>query len=640
MVRKKWKKKEAELPDENREYTTKVLRVDLSTRRIWSEEISALDLRRYIGGYALGAKYLYDEVPARVGWSHPENRLMFLGGVLAGTLIPGCGGITVVTRGAMTEGAAATQAQGDFAAYLRRSGFIGVIVQGASDKWTYLFVDENGNAQLRDAEPMLGKDTWETEDAVVADSGRRERDLAIFSIGQAGENRVRLAAIVGNKGHVAAHNGVGAVMGSKKLKAVAVVRGKGTVPVADPPKLKEIAEQLMVPVKAIKDGIHYYGTLAGVHRLYEAGNLPVKNYTTTIWDIDKEQYATFAATYIYEHFDPKRERPCWACPNTHCQMMTIPEGPYKGMKIEEPDYEQVSAFCANLGINDVSSAAMLGHVVDRLGMDTNEAGWLCGLVMECFEKGILTTQDTDGLDVRWGNAEATRELLRRIAYRQGLGDVLAEGVRLATQKIGRGTERMGIYTLKGVMPRGHDHRARWHEMFDNCVSESGALENSMLSRIDLTQFGLPAKIHPYDPDMTAKAEGIMKGAMQLEDSAVTCRFNTNMNIGMISRAIAAVTGWDFKFDEGMQVGRRAVHTMRAANIRYGLTADQDKPSPRYSSTPTDGVAQGQSIVPHFDNMLKTYYEHMGWDKQGKPLPETLRAFGLENAIVELWGSGA
>jgi aldehyde:ferredoxin oxidoreductase len=617
------------------EYGAKVLRVDLSRGEIELDELNAAALRKYIGGYALGARYLYEEVPPGVEWSDPENRLMFLAGVLSGTLMPGSGGITVCAKGAMTGGAAATQAQGDFGAYLKRSGLLGIVVHGASQKWTYLVIDEEGEAELRDAEHLVGKDTWETVDALVEELGRKEREVSMFSIGPAGENLVRWAGVLGNRGHAAMHNGVGAVMGSKKLKAVAVLRGRKRVRVADRDCLRSVADKLMEPVKASKDGVHYHGSLQAFHKNYERSNLPVKNYTTTVWDVPEETYEKFSGPYINEHFEPRRPRGCWACPNRHCQMLTITEGPYAGMEVEEPEYEQLSAFSANLGIDEIGSVMMLANTVDRLGVDTNEAGWVCSCVMECFERGILTAEDLDGLEMTWGAVEATRELLHKIAQREGVGDLLAEGVRRATEEIGGEARKVGIYTMKGATPRGHDHRARWTEMFDHCVSETGALENS-LNRVDLTQYGLPSNVHPYDPNMLAKTEAKMKGAMQLEDSVVTCRYNTNMNVELMSQAISAVTGWDFDFDDGLEVGRRAVNTMRAFNIRHGVSAEE-KPSPRYGSTPKDGGARGKSIMPHIDQMLQIYYDYMGWDEEGKPLPETLKDLGLEEISSDLWG---
>ncbi len=621
-------------------YSAKVLRIDLSSRKIWSDELEAATLRTLIGGYALGARYLYDEVPASVKWSEPENRLMFLGGVLSGTLIPGAGGLSVCTKGPMTGGAAASQAQGDFAAYLRRCGFLGVILQGACDDWSYLVIDEEGRVEFKDASHLLGQHTWDTPDLLAEEMGKKPREISVLSIGPAGENLVRWAAIVGNKGHVAPHNGVGAVMGSKKLKAVVVLRGKDKVPVKDVAKLRDVSERFMVPVKADKNGIRYYGTLNGVKGNYPTGNLPVKNYTTSLWDITDEQFEKFSGPYMNDNFESRRTRPCWACGNNHCTFMTITEGDYAGLDVEEPEYEQLSAFSANLGINDVGAATMLGNLVDRLGMDANEAGWICGLMMEAYDQGIFSSEELDGLDLSWGNVEGVKELLNRIARRQGIGDVLAEGVRIAVQELGRGTEEMGVYTLKGGTPRGHDHRARWGEMLDTVLSETAAHETSMLGNIDFEQFGLPPKLHPYDPEMIAEFEVKLRGGMQLEDSAVTCRFNTGVDVTLLSEAISAVTGWEFTREEGMEVGRRSVNVMRAFNIGNGLTAELEKPSQRYGSIPTDGPAQGQSIAPHFERMVQIYYSGMGWDEKGRPLPETLHALGLDQIAADLWKNAA
>ena len=608
----------------------------MSGKNTAKEEINPSTLRNYLGGCALGAKLMYDEIPRGITFADPQNRLMILAGPLSGTRIAGSGGVTVCALGAMTGGAASTQAQGSFGAFLKLAGLMGLVFQGAADEWTYLVIDNEGRANLKDAKHLLGKDTWETTDIIVEELGEKENNVSVMSIGPAGENMVRWASVMGDKGHAAAHNGVGAVMGSKKLKAVAIVRGRGKAPVADDKKLSQIAKALLEPVRAAKMGVHYYGTLNGVQGNYARGNLPVRNYTTNVWDIPEEQFDKFSGPYLHENFEPKRFNPCWACPNKHCQLLTITEGPYKGMEVEEPEYEQFSAFSANLGITEVGSVMMLANTVDRLGLDTNEAGWVCSCMMECYEKGILTKEDTQGLEMVWGDAEATKNFLTRIANRDGIGNIFAEGVRGAVQKIGKVAEDVGVYTMKGGTPRGHDHRGRWTEMFDTCVSESGALENTLMVA-DLTQFGLPADIDQFDPDMLAKAEGKMKGAMQFEDSMVTCRFNTRMDVKTLAEAVSAVTGWDFTFDEAMKVGLRAVNTMRAFNIRQGITADLDRPSKRYSSTPVDGPAAGKAIAPHFEKMVQDYYDTMGWDKAGKPLPETLLGLGLDTIVEDLQG---
>ncbi len=614
-----------------------VLRVDLSNGVITHEPIDDVVLRKHIGGYALAAKYLYEEVPTDVPWHSPENRLMLFGGVLSGTSIPGSGGITICAKGALTGGGAATQAQGVFGANLKRCGLLGIIVEGAGEKWQYLVVDKDGKARLSDAEHLCGRDTWETVDTLTADLAKKESDISVLSIGPAGENLVKWSGIIIDKGHTAMHNGVGAVMGSKKLKAVVVEKGTKPVPVHDRETFKKLVKSVIDTVKIDKAGIHYFGTLNGIHNNYKAGMLPIRNYTTNIWDIEKEQFDKFSGSYMTEHFEPKRLRPCWVCPNNHCQVMTITEGPYKGMTVEEPEYEQMSAFGPNLGINDIASVMMLSNLVDRLGLDVNEAGWTCSCMMELFEKGIVTSEELDGLDLTWGNVESVRNLLFKIAMREGVGDLVADGVKETVRKIGRGAEDIGIYTLKGNTPRGHDHRGRWTEMFDTCISESGALESDLIKRLDLTQFGLPQKLHPFDPDFIAKLEAKAKGSMQLEDSTVTCRFNTRTDVRLLSAAISAAMGWDFDFDEGMQVGRRAINTMRAYNIRSGITGELDRPSSRYGSVPKDGPAKGQDIAPHFAKMVRMYYQLMGWNEEGRPLPDTLKDLEIEDIAWDLWG---
>ena len=614
----------------------KILRVDLSRGVITPEPIDDAVLRKYIGGYALAAKYLYEEVPVDASWGALENRLMFLGGVLSGTPIPGSGGITISARGALTGGGAATQSQGVCGAYLKRCGFLGIVVEGAGAAWQYLLIRKDGTAQLLPADHLRGKDTWETVDVLTAELDRTEREISVLAIGPAGEQLVRWSGLVIDKGHAALHNGIGAVMGSKRLKAVVIERGTRPVPLHDRDTLTGLAKYIIDTVKIDKKGVHYFGTLDGVHRNYAGGQLPIRNYTTSVWDIAPEQFDKFSGPYMNEHFEPKRQRPCWACPNRHCQFMKITEGPYEGMVVEEPEYEQMSAFGPNLGIDDVTAVMMLSNLVDRLGLDVNEAGWTCSCLMELSERGIINADELDGLAMTWGNVESVRSLLVKIATRDGVGDMLAGGVKETVKAIGRGAADIGIYTLKGNTPRGHDHRGRWTEMFDTCISESGALESDIARRLDLTQFGLPQKLHPFDPDFVAKVEALTKGSMQLEDSVVTCRFHTRTDVRLLAKAIAAVTGWDFDFDEAMQVGRRAINTMRAFNIRSGITGELDRPSPRYGSTPTDGPAAGKSIAPHFAEMVQTYYRLMGWSDEGIPLPDTLKDLDLEEIARDLW----
>jgi len=606
-------------------YAGRFLRVDLTNERVTEFSFDESTLRKYVGGSGIGAKILYDEVPPKIDWSSPENRLIFASGPLGGTRIGGSGTFSLVTKGALTNGATSVQANGLFGAYLKFSGYDGVVVQGATRRWLYLHVDD-GEARLRDASHLLGKDTYETVDLLTTELERRERQLSVVSIGPAGEHLVRFSGVFAEKGHSASHNGPGAVMGSKRLKAIAVSRGEKPVQVHSKERLGEIAEELYQNVK------DFTGTVGGVYRSHKSGRgtLPIKNYLTNIWQITEDQVEGFNEEYIRKTFTPKPNR-CWACRLTHSTMMTIPEGPYKGMIVEEPEYEQLAAWGPVIDLRDVCSAFMLSCLTDRLGFENNEAGWLIGWVIECFEKGYLSKDHLDGLEIGWGNVEAVRQLLHIIAYRQGVGDLLAEGVMRASQKFGGEAAECAIYTVKGNTPRGHDHRTRWFEMFDTCVSNTGTIETGPTG----IYLGVPELEGPGYPVEVSTSIAQTKGMMLFEDSLVVCRFNGRMNLVLEAEALKAVTGWDFTPDEAKTVGLRAVNLMRAFNIRAGITGDLDRPSTRYGSTPIDGPSKGQTIMPHWEKMLKDYYSLMGWDLEGKPLPETLDNLGLGHVIKDL-----
>ncbi len=287
-------------------------------------------------------------------------------------------------------------------------------------------------------------------------------------------------------------------------------------------------------------------------------------------------------------------------------MWQIPERKYAGRIVEEPEYEGLAAWSSQVGITDVGSTVALSSLVDRLGLDTNESGWVIGWVIECYEKRLLTKDDTDGLEMTWGNAEALESMLQKITRRQGFGDILAEGVMRASQHVGQGTENMAVYNKKGGTPRSHDHRVfpGWLELFDTCVSNTGTLE---------THFSSPYKllgIRPhewYDSMEVSMVEAKVKGAMMFEDCLATCRFNTASNPALSAKAVNAATGWDMTMKEAMMVGRRSVNLARAYNLRCGISGELDAPSVRYGSTALDGPVAGRAIMPHWDKMLGNFH---------------------------------
>jgi aldehyde:ferredoxin oxidoreductase len=608
------------------EYLGVILRADLSKGKTERFVINEEILRNFIGGTGLGAKFLYDEVPSGTDWSDPENRLIFAAGPLNATPVGGSGSISVVTKGPLTNGAGCSQANGYFGAYLRLCGLNAIIVQGVAESLKYLYVNSE-TSELRDAEWLRGMDTYKTADLVKHEHGCKEREMAVASIGPAGENLVKFAGVFVDHGHSASHNGPGAVMGSKKLKAIGIARGKRQVPIHDPERVRAVAKTLVENVRTQSKDTYEYGTLNGLHNNGRRNMIPVKNYTTATWTIDKEKLDKFSGPYIREKF-PARRNSCWACQIHHCDIMKITEGPYAGEELEEPEYEQFAAWSSAIGQEDVTSAMMLSKEIDRLGMESNEGGWVVGFAMECYEKGILTKETANGLDLSWGNAESARLLLNLIANRQGVGDILAEGVMRGARKLGDEAVNMAIHTMKGNTPRGHDHRNRTTEQWDTSISNTSTLET----------WGGPIALGSFPNWEDIVAANIHdKGAMMFEDSLVTCRFNTRMNMDLLSQALSAVTGWGVSVDEAFQMGRRVVHLLRAFNVRQGVVGRElDRPSARYGSKPDSGEGQGKNLEDVWENMLDKYYAGMGWDSDGKPLPETLERFGLDYVARDLW----
>ena len=609
------------MPSKIKGYAGKFLRVDMSEGKLSDEVFDEATLRKYLGGTGIGCKIMYEEVPPDADWSDPVNRVTIGSGPLGGTAVGGSGTISIVTKGALTGGSTSVQANGLFGAYLRFSGYDGIIVQGASESWKYLVI-RDGGAELKDADEIMGLDTYEVGDYLRESYGVRGRSASVLSIGPAGEKLVRWAGVFVDHGHSASHNGSGAVLGSKKLKAIMAFRSSGSPELADPEGLKEVAQRIYEDVE------YFRGTIGGVETAQKSGSgsLPIKNYTTNLWDVDAEKVDTFGERYLRDTYQFERE-PCWGCRLLHCAMFRIEDGPYAGV-VEEPEYEQMAAWGPVVDVKDVEATMMLSALTDRLGLENNEAGWLTGWVIECLEKGYLSKEET-GIDVSWGDVDAIVELLKMISERRGFGDVLAEGVKRASEKVGGEAAKAAIYTMKGNTPRGHDHRTRWAEMFDTCVSNTSTIETHM------SAMG-PGAQGPENPMEVSTEVARTKGLMQLEDSVGTCRFNTRMNNVYISEAVAAATGWDFTAEEGKRVGLRAVNLMRAYNLRVGIGAEYDRPSTRYGSTPVDGPTVGISILPHWDAMLRNYYGLMGWDTEtGIPLPETLEELGLGHVVKDM-----
>jgi aldehyde:ferredoxin oxidoreductase len=600
-------------------YTLRILRLELPSGKVTEEIIDGQTTRDYVGGTGLAMKYLWEEVPAGVQWSDPENRLTFFTGPLAGTRVCGSGTFSVTTLGACTNMCGTSQANGFLGAFMRQNGIDGVIVQGAADNWVRIHIQDN-ELRVLDAENLLGLDTWETEEAVTKEIGAR---CSVFSIGPAGENLARFSAIVGDRGHVAAHNGVGAVMGSKKIKAISCAKGDTKPRVNEPERLVENAKKLGAFTKEVDKGLVNFGTNAGLAPLASMGAVPIKNYTTNVFPEDNK----YVPEYMRAH-NKSRPSACWACTVAHCRIMEVGEGKYKGFVGEEPEYEGTAEMGPLIGIREPGETIYLCNQVDRLGFDVNESGYLIAWIMECYEKGYFTKEDLDGIEMTWGSSEAVDAMLHKIARREGCGDFFADGVKRCAEAKGGEARDCAVYTLKGASPRGHDHRGHWMEFIDTCLSNTGTVETSG-HLFTPPNLGLERVKDRFDPIAMSTQNAVLNGGRNLEDSLGICRLCTP-NLALTLECINAVTGWDWTVEDAKTMGLRIVNLMRMFNFRHGLNKEMEAPSVRYSSTPVDGPAEGHGIREHWDAIRDNYYEQMGWDvATGMPTRETLAKFDLE-----------
>lgn len=605
-------------------YVGQLLRVDLSKGTFSDFVVDADTLEKYLGGVGLGARILLDEVPAGVDAFDPANRLIFASGPIAGTSIPGSGTYSVVTKGPLTGLAAATSANGWFGARMKSAGYDGIIFQGASPKLVYLLIND-GKAEIRDASKYVGVDTYETEKRLKEEL--KMPNASVVAIGLAGENTVRFACIVGDSGHVASTNGAGAVMGSKKLKAI-VVNGKANVPVKDKERLRELAKEWVKQTKASPIGacVNAVGTAGFFTAAATTGWLPIKNMTTNLF----EPHAKFNGDMIRANTKHIRRKPCHACPHHHCNEIEVQEGPFKGTIADEPEYEGMAGFGPLIGNTDPGSAIGLNDIADRLGMDLKECSFTMALAIDCFENGVITKKDTDGLELKWGSIDAIKKLMPMIANRQGFGNLLAEGVYRTAQKLGPKAIGMAVYSHKGIAPHVHDPRGLWGFLFGQAISNFGSIGGFTTQELtNEADLGYPQPVPKYtEPVQLVDSQGILMAKYNFIDSLGVCFFTSAVELKLVADALTAITGVQWTREKMLDAGYRIETVLRIFNIRQGWTRDHDSISHRLSIGSPDGPNKGIAIEPVYQGMVDRHYANMGWDKKGHPNPETLNRLGV------------
>jgi aldehyde:ferredoxin oxidoreductase len=611
-------------------YQGKILRVDLTTGKMAVEEPDEPFYRTYLGGWGLIAHYLLKELKPGIDPLGVDNMLIFATGVVTGVPMGGSGRNAVGAKSPLTGGFGEGDVGGFWGAELKRAGWDAIIFTGRAERPVYLWIKDD-HAEIRDAAPLWGKKTAEVEAILKDELG--DRSIRVTQCGVAGEKMVRFACVINDITRAAGRTGLGAVMGSKKLKAIAV-RGSGRVEVADRDKVRKLATWLREHYKEKWTGdLQKHGTDNGLASLSYTGGLPTRNFQEGSFEgAEKITGRTMTETILVGRDT------CFACPIT-CKRKVKVTGRYEVDPIYGgPEYEAAAALGSCCGVDDLEAIAYGSQLCNACGLDTISTGTTIAWAMECFERGLLTAQDTGGLDLRFGNAKAMTALVEQIAYRQGFGDLLAEGCWRAAQKIGRGTEQYAMH-VKGQEFPMHEPRIKFALDLgyatsptgaDHChnIHDTGYATERGIARVKCLGILEPLPIEDLGPEKVRLAKYHIDWQV-FRNCLGQCQFMP-YDMVQLNEIIQAVTGWDSSIFELMKVGERGLAMARAFNYREGFTAKDDVAHWRISTPFESGPAEGVEVpAEDIAKAIELYYEMRGWDRDtGAPTAAKLYELGV------------
>jgi aldehyde:ferredoxin oxidoreductase len=631
-------------------YNGKILHVDLSSATLSTEAPPEDFYRKYMGGSALNLYYLLKEMAPGVDPLGPENILALSASVVTGVPISGQSRLTASAKSPLTGAVGDSQSGGFWPAELKFAGFDAIIIKGQSPSPVYLWIHD-GKAELREATQLWGQFTGDAEKAIRAELG--DPKIKVLQIGPAGEKQVRFAALINNCNRANGRTGMGAVMGSKNLKAVAV-RGTQRPALADQKAFKALARQGAKDFpNSMIASMGKYGTAGAVSGNQSLGGLPSYNFNSGVFD----NWEKISAKTMYDSIrrgceDGQQQKygrdTCFGC-IVHCKpVVEIKNGPYTvSPTYGGPEYETLAAFGSYCGIDDLAAIAKANEICNQYGMDTISCGATIAWAMEAFESGALTLEDTGGLELKFGNAAAMVELTEMIGQRQGFGKILAEGSARAAARLGGGTEflitskgqeapahmphlKRSLGLIYAVNPFGADHMSSEH---DPVYEDHFKYFQKRLEWLGLREPQVPQSLSKEKITFSRKTQYFYS----MLDSLNLCQFVHGPSWQLygprrIIKLVQAVTGWDVTIDELITLGERRLNMMRVFNAREGIDRNQDQLPVKFyqkplKGGPTDGWKIDKS---EFEAALEEYYRQCGWDiESGAPLRETLERLGLD-----------
>jgi len=603
-------------------YTGKLLWVDLASGKTATTPLEEETVKSFLGGSGLGAKIIRERLKTIRGPLDPSNPLCFMPGLLCGTVVPGSNRTTVCGLSPATSAWGEARAGGAWSPMLKYAGYDGAIFTGKARHPVYVWI-ENDHVEIRPADRLWGKGFFETDERLLAET---HKDAIVAAIGQAGEKLSRMACVMfeGRYARSAGRTGMGAVMGSKNLKAV-VVRGTGGIAVADGMGLMKRAAAYGDKEKRKFKRNFELGTAGGVAATEAFGDMPIRNFLGGRW---AEKAERVSGQTMFKKYG-KHERSCLSCPSNCTLVVDIP-GSAAG---HAPEYETIGAFGSMCECDRIEVIARCNELCNDYGLDTISAGNTIAFVMEAFEKGILTEAALDGIRASWGNVEAMVALLHKIGKREGIGDLLADGTRAAAERLGTDLSDM-LVEVKGVEVPMHDPRAFWSNALNYAVANRGACHMegvtfTVESGLPFPDLGYTAPMDPYIPDGKAELNAKMHDLMAIYDSLGICKFYIVVSYGptILAEWLNYCTGWETTPEDLMRTGERIFTAKRTINVARGLTRKDDYLPKRLLTVPQrDDI--GPVSPQGMERMLTEYYRLRGWNAAGAPTEARLKTLGL------------
>lgn len=611
-------------------YQGKWLEVDLTKGSLKDRVFEEATLKKYLGSSAMGTKILCDETGPETDPLGPDNVIIFAAGFLNNTKALLGGRYQVISKSPLTNAFGEGNSGGTFGPALKRSGYDGVIVKGASEKPVYIAIN-NGVGTIESADGVWGRDSFETSDILQEKYGKK---AVVACIGAGGENLVKYAAVM-NDGHEArcvGRAGMGTVMGSKKLKAI-VALGEHETQVMYPDKLNEDVKKIAKELgPSLKDNpFRKYGTPFAYTGALATGDLPIKNWSVGMDENMKK--------LTIDTLEKKMDLSAYFCKQCilGCGVtVQVTEGKYKSGKTGGPEYETMAMLGSNLLIDDIQAVQWGNELCNRYGIDTISAGSTIGWAIEAFEQGYITKEDTDGLELKWGDPDVMIELIHRIAKKENIGKLLAEGSAKAAEIIGGNSDAFAVH-VRGLDFPAHDPRSHLASAIAYVTNPRGACHQASAHNLDKNPTGIETirwdkALVPGSSEHVGSWVAELQNAMNMIDSLGACKFSgTVLGASPITKYtewINAITGWELQPADVAEVGERIHNLKWLYNFRCGATRKDFKLPPRIS-TRKRGALDNAEHLPSIDIMLSDYFYQRGWSEFGMPLPETIERLGLE-----------